>query len=103
MRRHGCHTAILYGSWVRGQATPQSDVDILCVRQGGPAFRDARVADGHYVDAFIYPEADLLTPQPDLLDAMTSFPLGPDTSLACASMHKQLVRSVKVPNGSGRC
>jgi len=38
-----------------------------------------------------------------VLDAMTSFPLGPDTSLACASMHKQLVRSVKVPNGSGRC
>ncbi len=27
-----------------------------------------------------------------VLDAMTSFPLGPDASLACASMHKQLNR-----------
>jgi len=51
MRRHGCHTAILYGSWVRGQATPQSDVDILCVRDAGPAFRDARVADGIFAEA----------------------------------------------------
>jgi len=70
MRRHGCHTAILYGSWVRGQATPQSDVDILCVRDAGPAFRDARVIDGIYLDAFVYPEADLLTPQPELLRAL---------------------------------
>jgi len=67
MLTHGCHTAILYGSWVRGQATPQSDVDIVCVREGGPAFRDARIVDGLYLDAFIYPEADLLTPEPELL------------------------------------
>jgi uncharacterized protein len=67
MRTHGCHTAILYGSWARGHATPQSDVDILCVREAGPAFRDARVMGESYLDAFIYPEVDLQTPQPELL------------------------------------
>lgn len=67
MAAHGCHTAILYGSWARGQATPQSDVDILYVREHGPAFRDARVVDGIYLDAFIYPEADLASPEPALL------------------------------------
>jgi predicted nucleotidyltransferase len=67
MTTHGCHSAILYGSWARGLATPQSDVDILCVREAGPAFRDARVVDGIYIDAFVYPEADIATPQPSLL------------------------------------
>jgi len=67
MAAHGCHTAILYGSWARGLATPESDVDVLCVREAGPAFRDARIVDGIYLDAFIYPEADLATPQPALL------------------------------------
>jgi predicted nucleotidyltransferase len=71
MRAHGCHTAILYGSWARGQATPQSDIDILCVREAGPAFRDARVVDEFYLDAFIYPEADLVTPQPELLRVLS--------------------------------
>jgi uncharacterized protein len=67
MTTHDCHTAILYGSWARGQATEQSDVDVLCVRDDGKAFRDARITDGVYIDAFIYPKADLATPQPSLL------------------------------------
>jgi predicted nucleotidyltransferase len=70
MAEHGCHTAILYGSWARGVATLQSDVDLLCVRETGPAFRDARIVDGTYLDAFIYPEADLVEPQPELLRAL---------------------------------
>src|SRR4051812_39434679 len=67
MATHGCHTAILYGSLARGDATPQSDVDILCVREDGPSFRDARIEEGVYIDAFIYPEAKLATPEPSLL------------------------------------
>ena len=67
MHAHGCHTAILYGSWARGQANSQSDVDILYVCEAGSAFRDARVVGGIYLDAFIYPEADLVTPGPELL------------------------------------
>jgi predicted nucleotidyltransferase len=67
MTTHACHTAILYGSWTRGQGGPQSDVDVLYVREAGPAFRDARLVDGIYLDAFIQPEADLATPEPALL------------------------------------
>ena len=67
MDAHGCHTTILYGSLARGDATPDSDVDILCVREDGPSFRDARIEDGIYIDAFIYPEAALAAPEPSLL------------------------------------
>lgn len=67
MNAHGCHTTILYGSQARGDATPQSDVDLICIREHGPAARDARVVDGVYIDAFIYPETTLKTPDPSLL------------------------------------
>jgi uncharacterized protein len=67
MEAHGCHTAILYGSWARGDATVHSDIDLLCVREDGPSVRDARLTDGIYIDAFIYPEAALKTLEPPLL------------------------------------
>jgi hypothetical protein len=67
MDAHGCHTAILYGSHARGDATPDSDVDLLCVREAGAAIRDARVVDGVYLDAFVYPEAAFTTLEPALL------------------------------------
>jgi hypothetical protein len=69
MAAHGCHTAILYGSWARGQATAESDVDVLCVRDEGQSFRDARIVEGVYLDAFIYPRAALASPAPALLRA----------------------------------
>lgn len=64
---HGAHTVILYGSWARGDATGESDVDLLLVRAHGPAARDARVLDGLYLDAFVYPESAVATPEPSLL------------------------------------
>jgi hypothetical protein len=67
MNAHRCHTAILYGSHARGDATVHSDIDLICVREDGPAVRDARIVDGIYIDAFIYPEATLKTPEPSLL------------------------------------
>jgi hypothetical protein len=67
MAAHGCHTALLYGSRARGYATPESDVDLLFVREDGPSFRDAHVANGLYIDAFVYPESALATPEPSLL------------------------------------
>jgi Nucleotidyltransferase domain len=67
MAAHGCHTAVLYGSLARGQATDTSDLDLLCVRRDGPNVRDAHIEDGIYVDAFIYSEASLATPEPALL------------------------------------
>lgn len=70
MTANGCHTVVLYGSWARGQATETSDVDLLCVRRDGPNVRDARILDGLYVDAFIYSEASIATPEPALRRAL---------------------------------
>lgn len=67
MDRHGCHTAILYGSWARGDATPKSDVDLMGVRADGESVRDAHMEDGVYVDGFVYPESMLEAPEPALL------------------------------------
>ncbi|HWO08378.1 MAG TPA: nucleotidyltransferase domain-containing protein [Polyangiaceae bacterium] len=67
MAANGCHTAILYGSWARGRADADSDIDLLCVRREGPTYRDARIIDGIYLDAFVYSEASLATPEPGLL------------------------------------
>jgi hypothetical protein len=67
MEVHRCHTAILYGSWARGDATPDSDVDLLCVRETGTAVRDARVAGAVYLDVFVYPESALETLDPSFL------------------------------------
>jgi len=52
---HGCHTVVLYGSRARGDADDGSDVDVLCIRDDGPSFRDSRVIDGVYFDVFVYP------------------------------------------------
>ena len=59
MEEHRWHTAVIYGSWARGDATPASDVDLLCVRETGATARDARVVGGAYLDAFVYPESAL--------------------------------------------
>lgn len=67
MEAHRCHTVVLYGSHARRDATESSDIDVLFVREDGPAARDARVVDGVYVDAFIYPEAALNKVEPSLL------------------------------------
>jgi ribosomal-protein-alanine N-acetyltransferase len=68
LRRHDrCHTAILYGSRARGDATPTSDYDILGVRAEGPIERDARLWSGVYLDLFFYPEKKLLEPDESML------------------------------------
>ena len=67
MELHGCHTAVLYGSWARGDATAASDVDLLFVREAGAMVRDARVTHGVYLDAFVYPESELETLDPSFL------------------------------------
>ena len=70
MEVHGCHTMILYGSRARGDATPQSDLDLMCIREDGPAIRDARVVEGLYIDGFVYPESAFATLEPALLRAL---------------------------------
>lgn len=67
VKEHRCHTVILYGSRARGDATVTSDYDILGVRQSGKRYRIAEKRTGYYLDAFIYPEADLEKVGEDLL------------------------------------
>jgi hypothetical protein len=71
--RHGCHTVILYGSRARGDHRPDSDYDVLGIRDApaashdGPAanraapgaYRDARDWRDTWLDAWIYCDADL--------------------------------------------
>jgi len=67
MDKHGCHTAILYGSWARGDSTSESDVDLMWVRAEGEPLRDAHIEAGVYIDGFVYPESSLVTLETPLL------------------------------------
>lgn len=59
IKKHKCHTIILYGSRARGDATQLSDYDLMGVRKTGKMYRVARKQDGFYVDIFVYPDRDL--------------------------------------------
>lgn len=59
IKKHKCHTVILYGSHARGDATPQSDYDLMGVRKSGEKYRVAEKRAGIYLDIFVYPEKDL--------------------------------------------
>ncbi len=57
VRVHHAHTVILYGSRARGDATPESDVDVVAFAEVSETSRDARLWNGLYLDAFIHPTA----------------------------------------------
>lgn len=61
-QRHGAHTILLYGSHADGSASPASDYDLAGFADVPRTLRDARVVQGRYLDAFIYPEALLSQP-----------------------------------------
>jgi hypothetical protein len=67
-RTHGVHTIILYGSRSRGEATPESDIDVASYADGVESTRDARLWNEMYLDAFVYPTARLgEAPDADIL------------------------------------
>src|SRR6186713_1129108 len=56
-REHHVHTLVLYGSRARGDATPESDVDVAGFADVLETTRDARIWNGIFLDAFVYPTA----------------------------------------------
>ncbi len=65
--RHGCHTAILYGSHARGEATSGSDFDIAGFAHRDDVRRIAGPWRSSYLDVFIYPESRLQSVDPAML------------------------------------
>jgi predicted nucleotidyltransferase len=65
--RHGCHTAILYGSWAAGDAGPASDYDVAGFRNSPSVERIAGKWRGSYLDLFVYPESRLDSPNSEML------------------------------------
>jgi len=66
-RDHGVHTLVLYGSHARGDATPESDVDVAGFAEVPETVRDARLWNGMCLDAFVYPTALAQAPDVDML------------------------------------
>lgn len=59
---HHCHTVILYGSRARGDFNKNSDIDVLGIRDSGDAYRIGRPWNGYLLDAWVYGEENLPTP-----------------------------------------
>lgn len=60
VKRHKCHTIIMYGSYADNTNTPESDIDILCLNNGNRVVQDARYIDEFYLDAWVYPEKNIM-------------------------------------------
>lgn len=54
-RTHGAHTVVLYGSRARGDATPESDIDVACFADVSESYQDARLWQDAFLDGFVYP------------------------------------------------
>lgn len=67
IHKHGCHSVIIYGSRSRNDFTIESDYDLIGIKKDGVKFRDARLIEGKYLDAFVYPESDVSGKEEELL------------------------------------
>src|SRR4051812_31383954 len=61
----GCHTAILYGSWARGDRDATSDIDVIAFHDDDRAEHLAHEWQGHFLDLFL--ERSMSKPEPSWL------------------------------------
>lgn len=88
-RVHGVHTVILYGSRARGEATPESDIDVASYADVAEGTRDARLWNDMYLDAFVYPTARLAAaPDVDTLKLSGARVLLDERGLAAAYLER---------------
>lgn len=87
-REHRVHTLILYGSRVRGDATPESDIDVAGFADVAETARDARLWNGMYLDAFVYPTALAHTPDAALLPLLEGRVLVDERRLAAPLLER---------------
>jgi hypothetical protein len=66
-RTHGVHTLVLYGSHAVGDATAESDIDVAGFADVPETVRDARIWNGMFLDAFVYPTALAQAPDVEML------------------------------------
>jgi len=83
---HAPHTIILYGSYARGDATDDSDIDVACFADVDDTSRDARLWNGTYLDGFVYPTKLATAPDLDLLKLLGGRVLVDDRGLATPLM-----------------
>ena len=59
IKKHNCHTIILYGSRADNTDNAESDIDILCFRESCEKYQDACFWQDLYLDTWIYPDSDI--------------------------------------------
>ena len=59
INKFGCHTILLYGSFVQESAEAVGDVDIIAVRETGRLKKISGCIEGKFLDAFIYSEKEI--------------------------------------------
>lgn len=61
--KYDCHIIMLYGSYARGDYTPESDIDIICFADDTHACNNTEIFHGKQLDVWIYDTERLNNPE----------------------------------------